>query len=1182
MLESCWEGLEDAGIDPASLRRTATGVFAGVAVQDYGPALGGTSSIVSGRVSYTLGLEGPAITVDTACSSSLVAVHLASGALRGGECDLALAGGVTVFSTPGAFLLFSMKRGLAPDGRSKSFAEAADGAGFAEGVGMLVLERLSDAQRNGREILAVLKGSAVNQDGASNGLTAPNGPSQERVIMQALANAGLQAKDVDAVEAHGTGTTLGDPIEAAALLATYGREREEPLRLGSIKSNIGHTQAAAGVAGMIKMALAMREGVLPKTLHVDAPSSHVDWGSGKVELLTEAVPWEPNGRPRRAGISSFGMSGTNAHVILEEAPERVPAVSRETGDGPDASLQQPLTRMIVLPLAAKAEPALQEAAGRLAAHVEARPALDLEDLSFSLATTRSAFEHRAAAVGGSREELLGCLRSLAGGEPDEGAVRGRARTEERPIFLFPGQGAQARRMVVGLIDSSPAFARQMRACEEALGPHVDWSLTQVLREEDPRWLERLDVVQPALFAVMVSLARLWQDCGVTPRALIGHSQGEIAAAHISGALSLEDAALLIAQRGKAMAKIAGKGGMLAVSLGPADLASYAEPYEERVSLAAINGPASLVLSGDPEALAELKAAFEREEIGVRTIAVDYAAHSPQIEALRDELEAAFAPIAPRAAEIPLISTVTAEEIAGEDLTPEYWYRNLRQTVLLEPAVRSQLEAGRRTFLEVAPHPVLSFGVQETLEAVLDDPSAATLIASLRREEDERRRFSLSLAEAYAGGFDLDWRRLFEGRDAKRVPLPTYPFQRKRYWLDPIPGEEASPALVAAPPQEIPTEDGLADLPRGEREAAALGVVEAQLAVLLGHEDPAVVDLDRPFIELGLDSVGAMELRRRLQAATGVTVSISVLANHPSARELAADVAGRLGGAGSGESGERPGGTLTALLGAAREAGEGKRFAGLLAAAASYRESFGEPLDADRFPAPVRLADGPESPGLVLLPSLVAISGAQDYVRLAKEMEGRRPVLVQPLPGFADGEPLPADLDVLARATAEAILRSPAGKRFALAGYSSGGWVAMLVAAQLEALGAGPEAAVLLDTPSPGIDTGAALDLLPAEGESGEALLPPLDDTRLTAMAHYFELFADWAPDALATPPLSLRAERGLGAEVDSLEDRMHPLATVRVPGDHFSVMWDHAETTAQAIDGLLEAGKRPATQEEGR
>ena len=462
--------MEDAGIDPVSLRREPVGVFAGVMYQEYGPAPGSSTSIASGRVSYVLGLEGPAMTVDTACSSSLVTLHLAAQALRGDECSLALAGGATVIATPNVFIWTGVQGGLAGDGRCKSFARAADGAGFSEGVGMLVLERLSDARRNGRRIHAILRGSAVNQDGASNGLTAPNGPSQERVIAQALENAGLSPKDVDAVEAHGTGTVLGDPIEAGALLATYGSERRDaPLRLGSIKSNIGHTQAAAGVAGVIKMAMALREGLLPKTLHVDAPSEHVDWEAGEVELLTESVPWAANGRPRRAGISSFGVSGTNAHVIVEEAPAEEPEAEAEQGGEADPG-QIALPGPILLPLSAKTEPALRVLAGRLASQLEREPELGPTDLAYSLATTRSAFSERAVIQGTDREQVLASLAALADGREAPGLARGLAPSLQRAVFMFPGQGSQWQGMASELAAASPTFAGYLGECEEALCP----------------------------------------------------------------------------------------------------------------------------------------------------------------------------------------------------------------------------------------------------------------------------------------------------------------------------------------------------------------------------------------------------------------------------------------------------------------------------------------------------------------------------------------------------------------------------------------------------------------------------------------------------------------------------------------------------------------------------------------
>jgi acyl transferase domain-containing protein/pyruvate/2-oxoglutarate dehydrogenase complex dihydrolipoamide acyltransferase (E2) component/NADPH:quinone reductase-like Zn-dependent oxidoreductase/acyl carrier protein len=863
LLETAWEALEDAGIDPSSLRGTQAGVFAGVIAGGYAggegrrPELEGfrltgtTTSVASGRLAYVLGLEGPALTVDTACSSSLVALHLAARSLRAGECSLALAGGATVMSSPQLFLEFARQRGLAPDGRCKSFAAAADGTAWAEGAGLLVLERLSEARRLGHPVLAVVRGSAINQDGASNGLTAPSGPSQERVISQALADARLAPEQIDAVEAHGTGTTLGDPIEAQALLATYGQGREQPLRLGSIKSNIGHPQAAAGVAGVIKMVEAMRHGVLPKTLHLDAPTPHVDWSAGAVSLLTEAEPWErTDGRPRRAGVSSFGISGTNAHLILEEG-------SRPEGGEEGSSERASLPGPIPLALSAKSEPALREAAARLRSHLQADPSLDPVDVGFSLATARARFAHRAVAVGEDREALLLALSALAQGEQAPGLAKGLARAEQAPVFLFPGQGSQWEGMAVELLDSSPAFARHMRACEEALSPFVDWSLTEVLREEPGSWLDRLDIVQPALFAVVVSLAKLWRKLGVEPAVVVGHSQGEIAAAHIAGGLSLEDAARVVALRAKAIAKIAGRGAMASVTLPPDALASRLQPFGERLSLAAVNGPASVVVSGDPQALAELLESCEKDGVHAQRIAVDYAAHSAQIEGLRAELLEAFAPISPRSGDIPMHSTVTGEPIDTGELDAEYWYRNLRQTVLLEPVLASLLEQGSRTFIEVSPHPVLGFGAQEAIDAAGGD---AVVLGTLRRGEGSPKRFALSLAEAHAAGADVDWEAVFEGTGARRVSLPTYPFQRRRYWLESGSGEAGDVAAAGLTSADHPLLGAAIALPDEEG-----WIFTARLSLqthpwLMDHAVAGAILLPgAAFLELALHAAGLVGL-----------------------------------------------------------------------------------------------------------------------------------------------------------------------------------------------------------------------------------------------------------------------------------------------------------------------------------
>ncbi|MFG2098934.1 type I polyketide synthase, partial [Streptomyces sp. NPDC048612] len=803
LLETSWEAFERAGIAPNGLRDRSVGVFTGTNGQDYATlvlnaptdtegylATGNAASVVSGRVAYAFGLEGPAVTVDTACSSSLVTLHLAAQALRQGECSLALAGGVTIMSTPAGFVEFSRQRGLAADGRVKAFAGAADGTGWGEGVGMLVLERLSDARRNGHEVLAVVRGSAVNQDGASNGLTAPNGPSQQRVILQALANAGLTPADVDAVEAHGTGTKLGDPIEAQALLATYGQGRESgrPLWLGSVKSNIGHTQAAAGVAGVIKMVEAMRRGVLPKTLHVDEPSAQVDWSAGAVKLLMEARDWpEAEGRLRRAGVSSFGVSGTNAHVVLEQAPEVAAAAE-------SVEPVEPVGGVPVVPVpwvvSGKSAAALRGQAARLAASLTDESSADV---GFSLATSRAALEHRAVVVGGSRDELVAGLEAVAEGRSATGVVEGVASDAGRVAFVFPGQGSQWQGMALELMESSPVFAARMAECGEALAAFTDWSLEDALHNRVDA--ERVDVVQPLLFAVMVSLATVWQDWGIRPSAVIGHSQGEIAAACVAGALSLEDAARVVALRSKAIVALAGKGGMVSVPLPVGRVREELAGFEGRVSVAAVNGPNSVVISGDVEGLDELLAHWSGTDVRARRIAVDYASHSAHVEELRDELLDVLSPIRPQAGEIPVYSTVTGQVEDGSAFDAEYWYTNLRQTVEFETATRNLLAGGHGVFVESSPHPVVSIGIQETIE---DVGSPAITVGSLRRNRGDLDRLLTSLAELYVHGVTPDWSRIFP--DAHRVDLPTYAFQHQRYWLEPGPvrqGDITSAGLASA-------------------------------------------------------------------------------------------------------------------------------------------------------------------------------------------------------------------------------------------------------------------------------------------------------------------------------------------------------------------------------------------------
>ncbi|MFC0601449.1 type I polyketide synthase [Streptomyces palmae] len=857
LLEVTWEAFERAGIDPGARRGSKTGVFVGTGHQEYAALVqratenfegylltGGAASVLSGRVSYVFGLEGPAVTVDTACSSSLVTLHLACQSLRRGECSMALAGGAAVMASPGMFVEFARQRGLAPDGRCKAFSAGADGTGWGEGVGMLVLERLSDARRNGHRVLAVVRGSAVNQDGASNGLTAPNGPSQQRVIWDALSSARLSAADVDAVEAHGTGTSLGDPIEAQALLATYGQGRpaDRPLWLGSVKSNIGHTQAAAGVAGVIKMVMALRHGTLPKSLHIDEPTPHVDWSAGAVELLTEAQDWPDTGRERRAGISSFGASGTNAHVILEQAPVEEVAEGGPEGGTPTAPAMVPWL------VSARDERSLRAQADRLAGYVLAHPEVDPADLGRSLVTSRAVLEQRAVVVGGDREELLAGLRALAAGEEagSPQVVTGRDTGPGDTVLVFPGQGSQWAGMAVELLDSSPVFGEAMGECERALAPFVEWSLEGVLRGvAGAPGLERVDVVQPALWAVMVSLARVWRSVGVEPAAVVGHSQGEIAAACVAGALSLEDAARVVALRSRALLEIAGEGGMASLPLPVAEVEKLLVRWDGRLSVAALNGPSSTVVAGDARAIEEI--VEEQTAVGVRArrIPVDYASHSEHVERIRERLIGDLAGIAPRASEVPFHSTVTGEVLDTAVMDAEYWYTNLRRPVRFEPTIRQLLADGHGAFVECTPHPVLTVAVEETAE---DAGAPAVVVGSLRRDEGGLRRVLTSLAQAHVHGLPVDWQLLLPG--TAHLDLPTYAFQRQRYWV------ETTAAPAGTPAADTPAEAGFwaaVDQADADRLAAALDVADPEQRAALDqvlpmltawrglHRDRAVTD-----------------------------------------------------------------------------------------------------------------------------------------------------------------------------------------------------------------------------------------------------------------------------------------------------------------------------------------------------
>ncbi|MFQ6194958.1 beta-ketoacyl synthase N-terminal-like domain-containing protein [Streptomyces sp. NPDC000405] len=897
LLEISWEALERAGIDPTTLKGTRTGVFTGAMYHDYATdragaaadlegllGIGTAASALSGRVAYTYGFEGPALTVDTACSSSLVALHLACQSLRSGESSLALAGGVAVMATPASFVEFSRLRGLSPDGRCKSFADAADGAAWSEGAGLLLLERLSDARRNGHPVLAVVRGSAVNQDGASNGITAPNGPSQQRVIRQALANAGLKAADVDAVEGHGTGTALGDPIEAQALLATYGRDRDadRPLWLGSVKSNIGHAQAAAGVAGVIKTVLALRHGVLPGTLHVNQPSSHVDWAAGAVELLTEARAWpREDGRTRRAGVSSFGISGTNAHVILEEPPAS-DSVELSGEDG----------TAVPWVLSARTDAALRAQALRLAEHAWANPALPARDIGYALATTRALHGHRAVVTGSSREELLAATAAFGGGERAPGVVRDESAPGDL-AFVFTGQGSQRLGMGRRAAAAFPVFDAALREVCAALDPLLERPLTSVMwaapDSEEAGLLDDTAYAQPALFAVGVALHRLFTSWGVVPDHLVGHSVGEITAAHVAGVLSLRDACALVAARGRLMGALPPGGTMVAVRIAEDELTPWLAGLADSVSVAAVNGPRSVVLSGAEGPLTGLADRLAAAGHKTRQLVVSHGFHSPLMEPMLAEFREVVEGLSFAAPAVPVVSALTGRPLTAEEARdPGHWVRHVRDAVRFKDAV-DWLRVGPAAttcFLELGPDPALTPMIDECVQATPGRPGAVAIVPTLTTGQDEARAALAAAARLHAHGASVDWRAVLP--TAVPVPLPTYAFQRREYWVSSAATATAPPVPPVVPSTPAvddtgasPLRERLAGLDGPERDELLLGLVLAEVAAALGGHGPQGEDAGaQPFTEMGVTSVNAIELRGRIIEATGVRLPATLVFDHP--------------------------------------------------------------------------------------------------------------------------------------------------------------------------------------------------------------------------------------------------------------------------------------------------------------
>jgi acyl transferase domain-containing protein len=1221
LLETAWECIEYAGIDPVSLEGSATDVFVGDMYSDYGTRLllaphdlegqieiGSAPSVASGRIAYSLGLEGAAITVDTACSSSLVALHLACQALRQNQCSLALAGGVTVMATPWSFIEFSRQRGLAPDGRCKSFSADANGVGWAEGVGMLLLERLSDARKNGHRVLAVIRGSAINQDGRSQGLTAPNGLAQQHVIEVALTDAHLSAADIDAVEAHGTGTTLGDPIEAQALIATYGQARSaaSPLHLGSIKSNLGHTQAAAGVVGVIKMVLAMQHELLPKTLHADKPSPHIDWSSGAVRLLTEPVPWHADGRLRRAGISAFGLSGTNAHVILEEAPP---------GAAPARSGSRILPPAVPVLLSAKTSAALQAQAAQVHAHLAAHPELELVDLAYSLATTRTQFEQRAAIVAGERAGLLQGLQALAHGNAAAGLQLGRGKGQGKLALLFTGQGSQYPDMGRGLYRDFPIF----RAAYDALCARFDRLLPQPLRDvvfaDGPTLLNQTLFTQPALFALEVALFRLLEAWGIKPDLLLGHSIGELAAAHVAGVFSLDDACTLVAERARLMQALPAGGVMVSLQASEAEVRALLSGREQHAAIAGINGPLSTVVAGDEAAVFDIVRHFEQLGRKATRLAVSHAFHSPHMDGMLDAFARVANTLTYHPPRLPVVSNLTGW-LAGDALcSPDYWVRQVRRAVRFADGIHTLQTQGVTTFLEIGPQGVLAGLAQACVaEEQLERCAFATALVKGRPAAETLMG---ALATLQVRGHALDWHAWFAPFEPQRVDLPTYPFQRQRYWIDAphayyAHSDTAGSGLIAHRQPDVANTEALsttlkqriAVLSESEIEHVLTHLVHTNVAAVMGLVEAQAMEPDRSLPELGLDSLMATEIRQRLASATGLQLPTALVFEHPTPRALVQRLCTEMlsckssahtgnanddAGAIPSESGSASGRALASLLVQALAQEDFECGQQLLEIACKMRrndEARAAVNHERQHLAPVKLSQGAAAIRLFCLSPFMPM-GSFEYADFARALAERREVWVLSNPGFTQDAPLPNDIASIARHHADTVLRCADGHPFALLGHSGGGLIAHAVATRLESRGVMPAALALLDSYPLDRLRGELRSALLREMRKRWSAMPPLDG-ELTAMAWYQKLFAEWTPETIVTPVLFVRCKEPLFAKTSALpapSTLRHPLwqaqwdhahTLMEAAGDHFSMMQEHATSTALCVHHWLVSLDMPA------
>lgn len=1202
LLEVSWEALEHAGIIPESLRLSRTGVFVGVSSTDYVRLVsasaqqkstiwdntGGSSSIIANRISYFLDIQGPSIVIDTACSSSLVAVHLACRSLSTWDCDIALVGGTNVLISPEPWGGFREAGILSQTGCCHAFDKSADGMVRGEGCGVIVLQRLSDARLEGRRILAILTGSAVNQDGKSNGIMAPNPSAQIGVLENACKSARVDPLEIGYVEAHGTGTSLGDRIEAHALGMVFGRKRpgSGPLMIGSIKPNIGHLEGAAGIAGLIKAVLMVERGSLLPSGGFTEPNPAIPFTELGLRVVDELQEWPVvAGRPRRAGVSSFGFGGTNAHVIVEEAG----SVGADTVSG-RADVGGSGGGVVAWVISGKTASALAAQAGRLGRYVRARPALDVVDVGYSLVSTRSVFDHRAVVVGQTRDELLAGLAGVVAGRPEAGVVCGVGKPAGKTAFVFAGQGSQWLGMGSELYAAYPVFAEALDAVVDELDRHLRYPLRDVIWGHDQDLLNTTEFAQPALFAVEVALYRLLMSWGVRPGLVLGHSVGELAAAHVAGALCLPDAAMLVAARGRLMQALPAGGAMFAVQAREDEVAPM---LGHDVSIAAVNGPASVVISGAHDAVSAIADRLRGQGRRVHRLAVSHAFHSALMEPMIAEFTAVAAELSVGLPTIPVISNVTGQLVADDFASADYWARHIRAVVRFGDSVRSAHCAGASRFIEVGP----GGGLTSLIEASLADAQIVS-VPTLRKDRPEPVSVMTAAAQGFVSGMGLDWASVFSGYRPKRVELPTYAFQHQKFWLAPAPSVSdptaAGQIWASDGGAELLASSGFAARLAGrsadEQLAAAIEVVCEHAAAVLGRDGAAGLDAGQAFADSGFNSLSAVELRNRLTAVTAVTLPATAIFDHPTPTELAQYLITQIDGHGSSAAAAaNPAERIDALTDLFLQACDAGRDADgwkMVALASNTRERMSSPVRNNVSKNVALLADGISDVVVICIPTLTVLSDQREYRDIANAMTGRHSVYSLTLPGFDSSDALPQNADMIVETVSNAIIDVVGGScRFVLSGYSSGGVLAYALCSHLSVKHQrNPLGVALIDTYLPSQIANPSMNEGFSPNDTGKGLsrevirvarmLNRLTATRLTAAATYAAIFQAWEPGRSMAPVLNIVAKDRIATVENLREERINRWRTAaaeaaysvaEVPGDHFGMMSTSSEAIATEI-----------------